>query len=146
MARWLFKTEPSNYSWDMMIKDRNIRWTDIGNNWALKFLRQCEPGDSAFFYHTGNDRCIMGIVEVTSMPYPHHEAGCDCGVDKEEKFAVVDVKIKKKINSPVTLKEIKADSFFEDFHLPKYGRLSVMPVSKEIWEKLIEMGEGTTSV
>ena len=81
MARWLFKTEPSNYSWDMMIKDRNIRWTDIGNNWALKFLRQCEPGDSAFFYHTGNDRCIMGIVEVTSMPYPHYEAGCDCDVD-----------------------------------------------------------------
>jgi len=146
MARWLFKTEPSNYSWDMMVKDRNIRWTDIGNNWALKFLRQCEPGDSAFFYHTGNDRCIMGIVEVTSMPYPHYEARCNCGVDKDEKYAVVDVKIKEKINSPVTLKEIKADSFFEDFHLSKYGRLSVMPVSKEIWEKLIEMGEGTTSV
>ena len=67
-------------------------------------------------------------------------------VDKEEKYAVVDVEIKEKINSPVTLKEIKANSFFEDFHLPKYGRLSVMPVSKEIWEKLIEMGEGTTLV
>ena len=143
MARWLFKTEPSNYSWDMMVKDKNIRWTGIGNNWALKFLRQCEPGDSAFFYHTGNDRCIMGIVEVTSMPYPHYKAGCNCGVENDEKFAIVDVKIKESMNSPVSLKEIKADSFFEDFHLPKYGRLSVMPVSKEIWERILEMGGGT---
>ena len=87
----------------------------------------------------------MGIVEVTSMPYPHYKAGCNCGVENDEKFAIVDVKIKESMNSPISLKEIKTDPFFKDFHLPKYGRLSVMPVSKEIWERILEMGGRTIS-
>ena len=70
MARWLLKTEPSSYSWEQMENDRTTRWTGTGNNWALKFLRQCLPGDEAFFYHTGSHRCVPGIVTDEREPRP----------------------------------------------------------------------------
>ena len=142
MARWLLKTEPSSYSWEQMENDCTIRWTGIGNNWALKFLRQCQPGDEAFFYHTGSDRCVRGIVTVESEPYPHWQADCDCGIEKDDRLAVVDVAHKVALRESVTLAQVKSQPEFAEFHLVKYGRLSVMPVSDEHWERVIEMGDG----
>lgn len=141
MAKWLFKTEPSVYSWSDMERDGTIRWSGITNNWALKFLRECETGDEALFYHTGNERQAMGIVEITSDPYPHHLADCDCKVEPNDKHVVVDVKLKVALPVPVKLEAIKADPRFTEFHLVKFSRLSALPVPEELWELLLEMGK-----
>ncbi|MCH2448196.1 MAG: EVE domain-containing protein, partial [Candidatus Poseidoniia archaeon] len=105
-------------------------------------LRQCLPGDEAFFYHPGSDRCVRGRVTVESEPSPHWQADCDCGVEKEDRLAVVDVAHKAALREPVTLVQVKSQPEFAEFHLEKFGRLSVMPVSDEHWERVIEMGGG----
>jgi predicted RNA-binding protein with PUA-like domain len=130
---WLLKTEPSTYSFDDLERDKRAVWDGVSNALALKHLRSMKRGDLAFIYHTGDEKQIVGIAEVTSDPYPDPK-------EKDARLVVVDLKPRERLPRPVTLSEVKADVEFRDFELVRMGRLSVMPVSEERWKKLVKMG------
>ena len=135
MNYWLLKCEPDHdYSYQDLENDGQTCWDGVSNNWALKFIREVKNGDMAFIYHTGKERCVTGIANVVSNPYPDPDAN-------NEKLMVFDITPHKSVQNPVTLKQIKDDGRFDEFHLVKFGRLSVMPISKEHWEMILEMGE-----
>ena len=135
MNYWLLKCEPNHdYSYQDLENDGQTYWDGVTNNWALKFIREVKKGDKAFIYHTGKERRVTGIANVVSDPYPDPETN-------NEKWVVFDITPNKAIQNPVTLKQIKEDGRFDEFHLVKFGRLSVMPVSKEHWDMILDMGK-----
>ncbi|MGD1852041.1 MAG: EVE domain-containing protein [Cyanophyceae cyanobacterium] len=140
MAYWLLKSEPSDYSYDDLIRDRQTIWDGVNNNLALKYMRTMKPGDLALIYHTGKERRAVGIAEVISNPYP------DPALD-EERRTVVDVKAVRSLPKPVSLKAIKVknaeDNSFDGFELLRIGRLSAVPVSEEHWQLIVNMAEAT---
>jgi predicted RNA-binding protein with PUA-like domain len=129
---WLFKEEPSNYSFDALATDRSTVWSGVRNPVAQRHLHAVKKGDRIFYYHTGDEKSVVGIAKALSDAYadPNDPAG---------KAAVVDVGPVKKLARPVTLKEIKADAFFKDFALVRISRLSVMPVTDAQWKRIEEM-------
>ncbi|HEY9776463.1 MAG TPA: EVE domain-containing protein [Planktothrix sp.] len=129
MAYWLFKTEPSSYSYDDLERDKKTTWDGVTNALALKYLRQIRKGDQALIYHTGDVRSVIGVAEVSSEPYVDPK-------ENDAKLVVVDLKPKKRLGRSVSLAEIKADKEFEDCLLVKMGRLSVLPVTDTQWKKL----------
>ena len=134
---WLTKQEPSGsrgYNILQLQKDMKTTWDGVHNNLALKHMRNMKKGDLAFFYHTGKERQIVGIMNIISDPYPNPE-------ESNERFVVVDVKFKKILKNPVTLDQIKKEKKLKDWELLKISRLSVMPVSKQIWEYIIKMSQ-----
>ncbi len=131
MNYWLVKQEPSVYSYDLLEKERNTTWDGVHNNLALKHMRNMKKGDHAFFYHTGDEKQVVGIIEITSEPYSNPK-------EDNERFIVVDVKTVGKLKRPVTLEEIKNDKKFKDWELLKISRLSVMPVPKPLWDEIIK--------
>ena len=133
MQYWLFKTEPNDYSFDDLLRDKKTVWDGVGNNTALMHMRNVKKGDSVFVYHTGKDKHIAGIASVVRGPYP------DPKLD-DEKRIVVDIKAVKGVPDPVTLAAVKADPDFADFHLVTISQLSAMPVKQEWWKKLCKMG------
>ncbi len=133
MNYWLLKTEPSDYTYDDLVKDKKTVWDGVANNAALINIRNARKGDLAFIYHTGDERQIVGIAKLTSDPYS------DPKLDNP-KMAVFDVKPVKKLKTPVTLAQIKADKKYSEFRLIKEGRLSVVSVPKEYWDDFIKMG------
>lgn len=133
MNYWLLKCEPDHdYSYQELEKDGKTYWDGVTNNWALKFIREVSKGDKAFIYHTGNQRCVAGVANVISDPYPDPEAG-------DEKLVVFDITPGNALENPVTLAQVKQDGRFDEFHLVKFSRLSVMPVSEEYWNMILEM-------
>lgn len=128
---WLVKQEPTSYSFDTLEKEGKAVWDGVHNNLALKHINGMKKGDQAFFYHSGDQKQIVGILEVISNPYPNPK-------EKDKRFVVVDVKYKKRLKRPVTLAEIKKEKKFKDWELLRISRLSVMPVPKEIWDKILE--------
>lgn len=133
MQYWLFKTEPNDYSFDDLVRDKKTVWDGVGNNLALKFMREMRRGDSVFIYHTGKEKHIAGVASVTRGPYPDPE-------QDNEKRVVVDVRAVKALSNPVTLADVKADKAFAEFHLVTCSRLSAMPVKPAWWKKLCKMG------
>lgn len=127
MAYWLLKTEPSCYSFDQLEKDKKTIWDGVNNNLALKYLRQIKKGDIAAIYHTGDERQVAGIAEITSDPYG------DPKLD-DPKLVVVDLKPVKRPKRSVSLAEVKANPTLQDFLLVRMSRLSVMPVTPEQWK------------
>ena len=134
MAYWLLKTEPDCYSWDDLAKDRKTVWDGITNGLALKHLRTASKGDLAFIYHTGNERQVIGVAEITSAPYADPNG-------EDEKLAVIDVRAKKKLKRPITLDEIKADPAFAGWDLIRNSRLSVVPVNATMWKRIEKLSE-----
>ena len=134
MAHWLLKTEPDNYSWDDLTRDKKTVWDGVANNLALKYIRTMNKGDLALIYHTGDERQAVGIAEITSKPYADPKEG-------DEKLAVVDLKPKKKLARPVTLSEIKADKAFAGWDFLRIGRLSVVPVPEAMWARILELAD-----
>src|SRR5690242_10422147 len=132
---WLLKTEPDEYSFDDLQRDGTTVWDGVSNNAALKNIRSMQPGDLALIYHTGDQRRVVGLAEVTSGPYADPRAD-------DPKLVVVDVKTLHPLVRPVTLAEIKSDPAFADFALVRQGRLSVVPVLPELWERLLKMAGG----
>jgi predicted RNA-binding protein with PUA-like domain len=126
---WLFKEEPTNYSFDALVKDKKTFWSGVKNPVAQKHLHAVKKGDRIFYYHTGNEKQVVGIAKALADAYPDP-------ADKTGKAAVVDVGPVKKLSRPVTLAEIKADPFFADFALVRISRLSVMPVSDAQWKRI----------
>ena len=132
---WLAKQEPSGprgYNILQLKKDKKTVWDGVHNNLALKHIRNMKKGDLSFFYHTGTERQVVGIMTITSDPYPNPE-------EDNERFVVVDVKFNKFLENPVTLHEIKKQNKLKKWELLRISRLSVMPVPKEIWDLIIKM-------
>jgi len=127
---WLFKEEPTHYSYDDLVKDKKTSWSGVRNPLAQKHLRSVRKGDLVFYYHTGDEKAIVGVMKATGDAYPDP-------ADKSGKLYAVDVTPVEKLGRPVTLAEIKADRRFAEFPLTRISRLSVMPVSATEW-KLIE--------
>jgi len=126
---WLFKEEPSNYSFDALVKDKKTVWSGVRNPVAQRNLRSVKKGDRIFYYHTGDEKSVVGIAKALADAYPDPD-------DATGKAHVVDVGPVKKLARPVTLKEVKADPFFKDFDLVRISRLSVMPVSDAQWARI----------
>ena len=129
---WLFKEEPSHYSFDELVKDKKTVWSGVKNPLAQKHLRSVKKGDRIFYYHTGDEKSVVGVAKALGDAY------ADPG-DAAGKAAVVDVGPVKKLPRPVTLAAIKADSAFKDFALVRISRLSVMPVSDAEWARIEKM-------
>ena len=129
LMNWLFKEEPSNYSFDALVTDRKTTWSGVKNPLAQKHLRSVKKGDRVFYYHTGDEKSVVGIAKALGDAYLDRE-------DTTGKSHVVDVGPVKKLARPVTLKEIKADAWFKDFALVRISRLSVMPVSDAQWARI----------
>ncbi len=127
MAYWLFKTEPDDYSYQDLERDGRTVWDGVGNNLALKYMREVHKGDLALIYHTGDERSAIGICEVVSEPY------ADPKLD-DPKMVVFDVKPKKLLPKPVTLAQVKAEKAFADFLLVTNSRLSAMPLTDQQWK------------
>ncbi len=129
---WLFKEEPTHYGFDELVKDKKAVWSGVKNPLAQKHLRSVRKGDRIFYYHTGDEKSVVGIARALGDAYP------DPG-DKTGKRQVVDVAPVKKLARPVTLAEIKASTAFKDFPLVRISRLSVMPVSDAEWTRIEKM-------
>jgi predicted RNA-binding protein with PUA-like domain len=129
---WLLKTEPSTYSFADLQRDGKAVWDGVSNPVALKHIRSMRKADLVFIYHTGDEKSVVGIAEVTRGPYPDPKS-------KDPKFVVVDLKPVRVLPNPVSLAAIKGEKFFGDFELVRIGRLSVMPVSKERWRYILQM-------
>ena len=132
---WLFKEEPSHYSYDDLVRDGTTSWTGVRNPVAQRHLRSVKKGDKIFFYHTGDQKAVVGICRAGSDAYPDP-------ADKTGKLYAVDVEPIKKLKNPVTLAAVKADKFFASFPLTRVPRLSVMPVPTEEWERILKMSAG----
>lgn len=130
VAYWLFKQEPLTYNYSQLEKDRRTVWDGVANNLALKHLRAVKKGDRAIFYHTGDEKQAVGIMEVTSDPYPD---------PKDASLVVVDVKPAGRLKKPVTLAQIKSDPAFAGWELVRISRLSVMPVPQKLWDRIMKM-------
>lgn len=133
MAFWLIKTEPGSWSWDDQVRKGVEGWDGVRNHQAAKNLRTMQIGDLAFFYHSVNEKRIVGIVEVVREAYPDP-------TDASGKFVQVDFKTVKPLPSPVTLADIKADPRFADLALLRQSRLSVMPIDASSWASICQMG------
>jgi predicted RNA-binding protein with PUA-like domain len=129
---FLFKEEPSNYSYDDLARDKSTSWTGVKNPLAQKHLRSVKKGDRIFFYHTGDQKAVVGIARAAGDAYPDPK-------DTSGKLYAVDVAPVRKLKSPVTLASIKADKAFADFPLTRMPRLSVMPVDDDTWERILAM-------
>lgn len=134
MAQWLFKEEPTHYSFDDLKKDGSTVWSGVKNPLAQKHLRAVRKNDRIFYYHTGGEKAVVGVARAASDAYPDP-------ADKSGKAHVVDVTPVKKLARPVTLASIKADRRFAAFALTRVPRLSVMPVSDSEWDAIIAMAE-----
>jgi predicted RNA-binding protein with PUA-like domain len=123
---WLFKEEPTHYSFDELVKDGQTVWSGVKNPLAQKHLHAVKKGDRIFYYHTGDEKAVVGIAKALRDAYADPD-------DASGKQAVVDIAPVKKLPRPVTLAEIKADRRFASFLLTRIPRLSVMPVSDDDW-------------
>ena len=135
MAYWLLKTEPDSYSWDDQVKrgTKGDAWTGVRNFRARDHLKAMKKGDLAFFYHTGDEKQVVGVVEVIREAYPDP-------TDKEGVFKAVDIKAVKPLKAPVTLSAVKGDKRLKEMVLAKQPRLSVQPVTAEEWKIVSGMG------
>jgi predicted RNA-binding protein with PUA-like domain len=136
MAYWLFKSEPDAWSWDDQVRKLpdGEGWNGVRNHQACNNMRAMKLGELGFFYHSVEERAIVGIVKVTREFHPDP-------TDESGKFGMVEVTAVRPVGKPVTLTEIKEDGRFDDFALVRQSRLSVVPVSPEHWRALCAMAE-----
>jgi predicted RNA-binding protein with PUA-like domain len=129
MARWLFKEEPSHYSFADLERDGTAVWDGVANALALQHLRKVQPGDRVFYYHTGKEKAVVGEMVVVSA------------MQDDEKAAAVTVRPVRRLHHPVPLSRIKEDSAFVGWELVRLPRLSVMPVTDAQWQRVEELGK-----
>ena len=131
---WLFKEEPSNYDFDALVRDGRTSWTGVRNLLAQKHLKSVKKGERIFFYHTGDEKAVVGICRAAGAPYADP-------ADTSGKLYAVDVEPVRKLKRPVALSAIKADRRFADLPLTRMPRLSVMPISDEDWDAIVAMSQ-----
>jgi predicted RNA-binding protein with PUA-like domain len=132
MAYWLFKSEPGTWGWDDQVKKSVEHWDGVRNYQANNNMKAMKKGDKGFFYHSVNEKRIVGIVEVVREHYPDH-------TDETGRFSMVDIKTVKPVETPVTLAEIKANPKLEKMVLVNNSRLSVQPVTAAEWREVCRM-------
>ena len=125
-TRWLFKTEPSVYSYQQLEKDKKTTWDGVKNNLALKNLNDIAKGNQILIYHTGDEKAAVGVARALSGAYPDPS-------QKNPRMLVVDIEAVKPLPRPVTLAEVKTNSKLANFDLVRLSRLSIMKVSEEQW-------------
>lgn len=123
--RWLFKEEPKNYNYAKLERDGSATWDGVRNNWAQKNLRSARDGDLVLYYHTGNERAVVGTARITSDPYAD---------PTDDSLIVVDIVPVGRFARPVPLAEIKASEEFAESPLVKIGRLSIVPITARQWK------------
>ena len=133
MAHWVLKTEPSEYGFADLVRDRRTRWEGVSNPVALKHIRAMLEGDEALIYHTGNEKALVGRARIAGAPYPD---------PSDPKLVVVDVEAGAPLPRPVTLAEIKAEPAFAQLGLVRVPRLSVVPVEPAQWKRMLGMAGG----
>jgi predicted RNA-binding protein with PUA-like domain len=129
---WLIKSEPHTWSWEQQKHKKTTHWDGVRNYQASNNMKLMKKGDECFFYHSGEERAIKGIVTVIKEYYPDH-------TDETGRFGMVDVKYLKDLEN-IYLSQIKSDPFFNNFPLVRQSRLSVMPVALNEWKKLLKLG------
>ena len=133
MKYWLLKSEPNTWSWDDQIKEKIAMWDGVRNYQARNNLMSMRVNDLCFFYHSVNEKKIVGIVSVSKEHYIDP-------TDKTKKFVAVDVKTKKSLKNHITLKQIKKEKKLSHLALVKQSRLSVMPIDKISWRLICKLG------
>ena len=131
-ARWLFKTEPSTYSYADLARDHRTTWDGVKNALALKHLSSVAKDDEILVYHTGDEKAVVGVAKVTRGAFPDPK-------QKNARLVVVDLEAVKALPRPVTLAEMRANPKLAGFDLLRLPRLSVMPVSAAQWAVIMEM-------
>ena len=134
MAYWLMKSEPGTWSWDDQVRVGSTQWDGVRNFQASKNLKGMKRGDQAFFYHSGAEKGIVGIVEIAREYYPDPS-------DASGRFGMVDVKAVKPFKRPVSLEEVKAEPRLAKLALVRQSRLSVMPIGEPEWRLICRMGQ-----
>jgi predicted RNA-binding protein with PUA-like domain len=133
MNYWLVKTEPATYSWDTFVKDKKTVWDGVRNFQARSHLKKMAAGDQVFFYHTGDEKSIVGIATVQKSGYPE---------PTDPDWTAVDLIPLKKLSSPVSLAQIKADKRLTDMVLVRAARLSVQPVTQDEFDLIVSLSGG----
>lgn len=135
MAHWLYKSEPSSWSWTQQVGcgAKGTHWNGVRNYQAANNMKAMAVGDRGFFYHSNEERAVVGVVEVIRTYYPDPS-------DESGRFGMVDIKAVAALPQPVTLAAIKAEPRLADFALVRQSRLSVMPVSDAQWALICKMG------
>jgi predicted RNA-binding protein with PUA-like domain len=134
MAYWLMKSEPGTWSWEDQLREGVAEWDGVRNHQAANNMKAMVPGDRVFFYHSVDEKRIVGIVEVVKTYYPDPS-------DPTGRFGMVDVKAVKPMTRPVTLAEIKAEPRLANLALVRQSRLSVLPVAPEEWALICAKGQ-----
>ncbi len=132
MNYWIVKSEPETYSWSQFVKDGRTAWTGVRNYAARLHLRAMKSGDRVFFYHSGEEKSVVGLGRVAKEFYP------DATADEGD-WSCVDLAAEKMLSKPVTLAAIKADKILKEMILAKQSRLSVSPVTREQFERLLKL-------
>lgn len=132
MAHWLMKSEPDTWSWRQQMEKGVEPWNGVRNHQAANNMKAMRLSDRAFFYHSGEERAIVGVVEIVKTYYPDP-------TDPSGRFGMVDVKAIRPVKTPVTLAAVKAEPRLKDLALVRQSRLSVMPVSAAAWAILCKM-------
>lgn len=135
MNYWLVKQEPESYSFSDFMKDGKTSWTGVRNFAARNNLRAMKKGDAVFYYHSGTGKEIVGLAHVVKEAYPDPTA-------KEGDWSSVDLASQKALRKPVGLEVVKADKILKEMKLVKIGRLSVTPVTKEQFDRILELSGG----
>jgi predicted RNA-binding protein with PUA-like domain len=134
MQYWLVKQEPESYSWSTFVKDGGTAWTGVRNFQARNNLRAMETGDFVLYYHSVSDKQVVGIARVKKKAYPDPTA-------KDGDWSCVDLAPVKSLQSPVSLETIKSDKALTDLPLVRQGRLSVQPLSKGQFQRILKLAK-----
>jgi len=132
MNYWLMKTEPSTFSWDDLVRDKKTGWDGVRNFQARNNLKAMKKGDTAFIYHSMDEKSIVGVAKITRENYPD---------PSDNNWVAVEIAPLKKLKKPVTLAQIKGDKRFNNMALVRSSRLSVQPVRKEEFDLLMALSE-----
>jgi predicted RNA-binding protein with PUA-like domain len=136
MSYWLAKSDPDTYGWSDLLRDRKTSWDGVRNFRARNYIRAMKPGDLVLFYHSGAEKAVVGAMKILSEAYPDSTAEGDG-------WSAIDVAPAWKLKDPVTLASIKAEPTLKNVLLVRVARLSVMPLEKEGFDKIVAMGNGT---
>lgn len=134
---WLLKTEPDTYSFDDLEKDKKTNWNGVRNYQARNFLREIKKNDLALIYHSGKDKCVIGVSQISKPAYP------DLDPQKKGDWVQVDLKVHERLKSSVSLAKIKATPTLKDLPLIKQSRLSVMPITEKHFKEIIKLGKSS---
>jgi predicted RNA-binding protein with PUA-like domain len=131
---WLVKSEPDSYAWSDLVRDGKTEWTGVRNFAARLHLKAMQPGDRVLFYESVTTKAIVGIAEVTRTAFPDKTAD-------EPGWVAVELKADQPLAHPVTLEQVKAEPALAKMTLLRIGRLSVQPVTRAEFDRIVKMGK-----